>query len=378
MKRPAARIFYFEKDKVPLLLGVIAPFLEEWRKTDNSSRIWLRVHWRLGPHLDLISDMSDAKFDAELMPLLKPRVEQWLTTNASATAIDAEQYHKLSERLALFELEKGPIEPLATNNSIVRSFHESSIDIFGVKELVEAQEIYCSVSLSNIIELARTKRNNINDFYLEALKIMALTGNMVKVHGLPRTFISYRAHAEYFFTNHDHSGRFRQQIDYVDGLLKDDVDSIIRAAHNVFEGGAAIDVAFPNLAEWYREVKALSLKVYAVAEEHADLLGQDNRLGAFADELVKELDVTLDPNKARKTSEVEAYFGDMSGLFSQVPHIAYRTMVNYFYGILPILSVSPMQKYALCHLISNGCERVFGKSWQQVVDEGRPRSDYAS
>jgi len=38
------------------------------------------------------------------------------------------------------------------------------------------------------------------------------------------------------------------------------------------------------------------------------------------------------------------------------------------------MSVAPLQKFALCHLIASGCERVFEKGWRQVIDEGRVKA----
>jgi hypothetical protein len=47
--------------------------------------------------------------------------------------------------------------------------------------------------------------------------------------------------------------------------------------------------------------------------------------------------------------------------------MAYRMSVNFFYLLLPILGVSPVQKFCLCHLIANSVERVSGVSWRSLM-----------
>lgn len=315
--------------------------------------------------------MPDERFDRDLMPLLRPHVERWLTAHPSTTMLDPADYLRLSEKLAVNELESAPLTPLGENNTLVRAWHEPRLEIFGVEEMVEAQASYNAASLRTVIDAAALKASDQNALYLRLIEMMALTGNLVPKHGLPRSFVSYRSHAEYFFANYDSGGAYRARLAAVDAQLGPRIDAIIAAAHRIFLGEETPKVHFPHLAGWYRDCKALSLHVYGLAERHADLLGEHNRLGGLADEVVGALNMTLDPEKARKTSDLETYIGDMPTLFKHVPHIAYRTMVNFLYGLLPILSVPPMQKYALCHLVANGCERVFGKGWRQVVDEGR-------
>jgi hypothetical protein len=375
MRQPAARIFYFEKDKTPLILGAVEPFVRALRRQGDAPPVWLQAHWRQGPHLDVIADTTEARFDAEVLPLLHATAGSWLAEHPSTTAIDPEDYRRLSERLALYELETGALSPVQENNTIIRAWHEPNLQIFGVAELAEARARYNAASLDAILAALHIKTASPNDFYFRMAAMMALTGNFVRVHGLPRSYVSYRSHAEYFFTNHDVKGHARARLIGVEELLGAEIDRIVRSAHAVFLGETAVEDAFPELAGWYHECRALAEHVYGIAEANAELLGQYNRLGGLVDQVVGSLDVTLDPADERKSSEVEEYIGDINALFRQVSHIAYRTMVNFLYGIFPIMSVAPVQKYSLCHLVSNSCERVFGKSWKEVVDEGRPKAE---
>lgn len=371
MNWPCARIFFFEKDKSQLILGGIAPALEAWRSRPDAAPAWLRSHWRLGPHVDVIADMPQEDFDQQLFPLLEQHVGEWLAGHASRAVLDEQEYTALSRRLAITELERGPLAPLGANNTIVRAQHQPNLEIFGVREILDGQHRFQAMSLPVVFDALRLRAENENLLFLRLAEMLALTGNFVPKHGLPRSFISFRAHADYVFANYDPSGVVRQRFDAMDAAFEDEVDAIVTAAHAVYLGEKDIGEGFEHLAGWYEDAQHLSIELYGVAERNAELLGRQNRLSTLADEVVASQNVVLDPAKARKDSETEQYIGDMQAVFQQVPHIAYRTMVNYLYGLLPILSVSPMQKYLVCHMVANSCERVFGKSWRKVVDEGR-------
>jgi|GEM_PF-4336022 len=374
MKLPCARIFYFDSDKVPLLLGAIEPIAKRSAALLKPPAIWVRSHWRQGPHVYLVGNINDARFDAEVMPIIREIASGWLSRHPSQTRLDPEAYALQSERLALFELETAPLAPLHANNSIERTHYEPNLELYGVEEIAQAHTDYNALSLNLILDCVRLKKESTDHFYLRMISIMALTGNMVRRHGLPRSFISYRSHAEFFFTNHDRQGRYRAQLEAGGAQLETQVDTVIRRAHAVFEGSIKVENAFPELATWYRAAHALSERVYDIAERNAAVLGEYGRLRHMASELVTTMGVDLKPEDERLESDLEAYIGDMAGIFRQVPHIAYRTMVNFFYGLLPVMSVAPLQKFALCHLIASGCERVFEKGWRQVIDEGRVKA----
>lgn len=371
MNWPCARIFFFERDKSDLILGGIAPAIEAWRSVPGAAPVWLRSHWRLGPHVDVIADMPDAEFDHQLLPLIEQHVGGWMANNSSQAVLDEHEYAALSKRLAITELESGALGPLGANNTIVRAQHQPNLEIFGVREILEGQHRFQALSVSAVIDALRLRRKDEARLFLRLAEMLALTGNFVPKHGLPRSFISFRAHADYVFANYDPSGAVRERFDATDAAFQEEVDTIVAAAHAVYLGERDVLEAFPHLTAWYNDARGLSIEVYAVAERNAEILGRQNRLSGLADEIVASQNVVLDPAKARKDSETEKYIGDMQSVFQQVPHIAYRTMVNYLYGLLPILSVSPMQKYLICHMVAKSCERVFEKSWRNVVDEGR-------
>jgi hypothetical protein len=58
--------------------------------------------------------------------------------------------------------------------------------------------------------------------------------------------------------------------------------------------------------------------------------------------------------------------------------LSYRTTVNFFYYLLPLLGISPMKKFSLCLVVANATERALSISWEQILgivkEEGRQRA----
>ena len=43
---------------------------------------------------------------------------------------------------------------------------------------------------------------------------------------------------------------------------------------------------------------------------------------------------------------------------------AYRLLINLFYHQLPLLTVSPLQRYYMCYAVAETVDEVLGESWQ--------------
>jgi hypothetical protein len=51
----------------------------------------------------------------------------------------------------------------------------------------------------------------------------------------------------------------------------------------------------------------------------------------------------------------------------------YRALINVFYRKLPLLTVSPLQRYYTCYAVAELVDEVLGESWQQRLDRPRVR-----
>ena len=53
--------------------------------------------------------------------------------------------------------------------------------------------------------------------------------------------------------------------------------------------------------------------------------------------------------------------------FIQDPvYVPYRVLINFFYLLMPVLSVTPAQRFCLCHITADACQEIFDIDWKQI------------
>ncbi|MEU0967526.1 hypothetical protein ABZ357_19600 [Streptomyces sp. NPDC005917] len=64
-----------------------------------------------------------------------------------------------------------------------------------------------------------------------------------------------------------------------------------------------------------------------------------------------------------------------SGVIDNPPpwFAAYRMLINLFYQQLPLLTVSPIQRYYMCYALAETIDEVLGETWQERPATGRVR-----
>ena len=55
--------------------------------------------------------------------------------------------------------------------------------------------------------------------------------------------------------------------------------------------------------------------------------------------------------------------------YTSTPFPAYRWIVNMLYSCLPLLDVSPIERYCLAFIIAEAAERHYGVTWEMLFDD---------
>src|SRR5690606_36057900 len=135
----------------------------------------------------------------------------------------------------------------------------------------------------------------------------------------------------------------------------------IRSIHERAKEGADV---FPPEDEigalWWHAVKKTLPEIEAVAAEHATELSDE----PFFERSVRDIAANVSKEawlSDPEMSEMERIMHGTRGraLRCRREFVTYRILVNFFYALRPILSVSPLQKFCLCHMVAKGCEQVF-------------------
>lgn len=364
------RIAYFDDDRSALVNGPVRAAIGMARSRFGIERMFLAPHWKFGPHLDLVVECDLERFHTEVYPAIRDILSAWLAANPSRVKLDPAAYAETSRRVGMFELDSGPYLPLLKNNSV------SSVPYVRPKTLVlqqfaENKEQMLCDSLDLVMSLYALKENDKDGFFL-ALHAMIAAVADTYADGMSEGYMSLRSHADYFFAAHDVGGSVRSRFDLIDQQRAAELDGITRAVHAGALHELPLQPALRDaVSSWMKVIGETASRNRAAVEHHyEELVGQSIHMDLARG---MEPDAPAEFRErftSRKISAIgEAFLNTERGKAAQrtPTFLAYRTNVNFFYSLLPILQVQPMQKFLLCHLIANSVERVFKQDWRAKI-----------
>lgn len=373
------RVAYFDNDKAPILLGPIAQVVELISK--QNLPVHVTSHWKFGPHIDVLVECDSALFESEVYPSCAAIIQAWLAQNPSNTALVPEDYEKLSYQLAMSELEPPPYLPLMQNNTVTVGTYQRSQSI-NIDGFHGTKERFLTHSTPLLFALLKLKKADPNTFFATLVYMLAATAAQFRPDGLKRGYISFRSHAEYFFENFDQGNQLRAKFDALDKNYSALIDANIeQVALNQLADTALHPGQKAILQNWHQVLKqtfddnlsVVNENYEAIISEDNDVSSTEQNFGALAESISQHVPDEIDkPSKDYNTGKVvNSAMEHEEGrqLFRSHDFIAYRTTVNYFYLLLPVLDITPIQKFSICHLVANSTERVFNISWKDVIPD---------
>jgi hypothetical protein len=364
------RVAYFDDDRSTLVNGPVREAIEMVRSRFGIERMFLAPHWKFGPHLDLVIECDLERFHVEVYPAVRDIFNQWLSANPSQVKLDPAAYAETSRRVGMFELDSGPYLPLLRNNS-VNSVPYVRPRTLVLQQFAENKEQMLCDSLDLVMALYARKEADKDGFFLTLHAMLAAVADTY-ADGMREGYMSLRSHADYFFAAHDVGGSVRARFDLIDQQRGVELDQITRAVHSRDLTQLPLQPALREaIGDWLRIVGDSARRNREAVDQHYDeLVGQSIHMDLARG---MEPDAPAEFRErftGRKISAIgEAFLNTERGRAAQrtPTFLAYRTNVNFFYSLLPILQVQPMQKFLLCHLISNSIERVFQQDWRAKI-----------
>ncbi len=366
----ALRIAYFDDDRRALLLGPVADLVDRLRRDHGIDRMMLTPHWRHGPHVDLVVHCSQAALDQHVWPAVHATLLPWLQAHPSKRVIDPAAYATLAARLALFELDPEPALPLLDDNTVTAAAYQQP-KALKLAEFGRAREEFHVGALPLSLDLLRLKGEPGDDFFLTLAAMLAMAGRTYEIGGLSRGYVSLRSHADYFFAAHDEAGVLKARFDALDNRLAGRVDDTLRAVLADRLDDAPLGAAARALlADWQRLLAPMAAENRRIVARNFDVLLADETFDRLQDSVTRlGADDFQARMRSREHSEIGRALGQAHGRAAMnTPEImAYRTTLNFFYTLLPLLGTSPMQKFCLCHLVALSVQRVLGVSWRDIT-----------
>ncbi len=385
--RFAVHIVYYANRKTPLLRDCLLPLAAEIAALPGVEALTVDRQWRFGPHVRLCVRAADPSVEAVVTDLALPRIRAYLAEFPSTETLDPEAYARLSERLGTVELVPPPYAPLWDDNSCFVAAYQPREDLLGPPAAVDFYERLQARALGPVRALLDASGGNDSrrlDYVLQLLVLLAATYPA----GIFPGQLSYRSHLEDFLFESDKQGALRriftQRFAALQGSLVPRVEKLL---------GELVDLASITTRRIPYELERLGQKVYRGDDpvlrawsdlfEHAwtealplaDSGALTEEPGArhrqVAEGLNAEATAKWTVTDDRQWSPFHTSLRKLSTTdeFVQLLEFSsYRWIVNTFYVLLPLLDVTPKDRYFLQWLVVHAIETLEGRTWEQHMN----------
>lgn len=350
-------VSHHDADKRPLLRDCLVPLA---RGLPGS---FLERHWLRGPHIRLALPTGTPE-----APLLSA-VSGHLRQNPSGQPVDEAAYARLSRELGRAELVAGPYEPVRPDNTVsIEDYPErDSVALlgeagFGLKRRMLAGAVE---PLAHGIEALDHGRHRV------VVAMGALIANAARwpIGGLATGQLSYRSHLEDFLANNDADGRVRALIttrfaEFEPALRAHFQAQVADTDHGRYTG------ADPYLQAWSQAFDDLWPPLLETAR--AGLITEDIGPGYLT--AAKGFDARTERQWRFGPDRPSSAFHHELGKLRDLPQrvyvsefAAYRFVTNQVTRWLPLLGISPVERYFASYAVCELTEQEFGVSWRDQL-----------
>jgi hypothetical protein len=349
-------VTYYDDDKGSLLGGCLVPAALEAARGEGITAAWLHLHWRLGPHCVLYADggaeaVESALRDAEV------RVRGFLDREPSSHTIDPDRYAAFSTRMGRLELVEPPYAPLEPDNSL-RRIEGDPVDTFlRGREAVALKGRVLTDGISRVADQIGGRAVTANVF-----AGMAAIASQYPEWGLRSGYQAFLSHWKEYFHWSDPDGRAQARLAESYRAQSKDLVETLRAVHE----GVSRDRFALSWLEWTRrwlpEAVALAREGHILPFPHPDRLDAAARFG-------EDTRVRWSGSDERSYSDFHREFRklDFTRLGDGYGFAAFRFVINCFFDLLPLMGVSPIQRYSVAYLFTEAAQEVVGETWEETV-----------
>ncbi|MEV8512068.1 hypothetical protein [Dactylosporangium sp. NPDC051484] len=349
---------------LPWLARTVVPVARELHD-DGVARIRLRRGWLHGPHIDLIAHSTDAR--AVAWDDVRRRLDAGPLD--AATALTDEKYLDQAREFGRLEGVEPPYLPMAEHGTVaLLGPDEAGPRDPALRGLAALDAVHGALTvplLDAIGELAREPaRGTVR--LTEMFLALADSYHLGLGHGI----FSFRSHAEAFLAwakpARDVRPTFVARLErdaavlrpLVEQRLAGDVSPAAAAWRTAFAYGAGVlDATVTDGKLTLAMLDALhdGLDTAAMGPPTAPASGPTGELPDT------DFHRTVQRSGRGAGEQVAAWFA------------SYRTLLNVFYQQLPLLTVSPIQRYYTCWAIAELVDEVLGESWLDRLGRSRLR-----
>ncbi|MBR8743382.1 lantibiotic dehydratase C-terminal domain-containing protein [Nocardiopsis sp. MG754419] len=354
------RVTYYDSDKSALIGDRLVPTARAAADAEGVTAAWLHLHWRFGPHCVLYLD-GDPGAVTVAADAAEADLRSFLADHPSERSLDPAAYAEFSHRMGRLELVEGPYTPLEPDNSI-RRLDGDPVDTFlRGPEAVALKGRVLTDGLSRVAEQAGG-RGGERAVFAHVFAGMGAIAARYPEWGLKSGYQAFLSHWKEYFHWSDPEGRaeerlarsYRSQraalVETLRGIHEDTGDDRHAAAW-----GTWVD-------RWLPEAVELAKKGHILPFPHPERQETAARLGT-------DVGVRWSGSDERSYSDFHREFRklDFTRLGDGFGFAAFRFVINCFFDLLPLMGVTPAQRYSIAYLFTEAAQEVVGESWEQTV-----------
>ncbi len=386
-ERPALLVSYYADRKAALIARSLLPAAERVAAKPGVEVAFLRRHWKLGPHVRLITRGDPIACRAALDQVAAD-IRGYLAEHPSAEAIDEQAYLATSERLGVAELELGPYAPLRPDNTVLAATLDAADSLIedtavpGRENLLDAARPAVAATLRRPGASAGASAGAGARPYAAPHSLVYRLLVLVAASypdGIRRGFLSFLSHVKEFLLWCVPDGKFERRfattlasqratfLGLTEAVLADCVTG--SPGPGTYHGH---DPLLRQWANWLDHAWSLGLELAAdgLLNPYPDPK-RSLRAAAFGDDIARRWAGRSDRpysdfHQRHRQLNLEAL--NMGDEFS-----AYRLICNVVYELLPLLDVSPIERYFLGYCLSEMAQQVIGDNWRDMIDRGIAR-----
>lgn len=325
---PGWRINHHQADHGALLRDSVAPLVADIRAREDA-RILVRPHWSEGPHVLVAMDVDPERFAAEFYEQGRARIERWLRSNPSRAGLDPDAHRRQVLQLSEMEAEPAGPDRLADDNTVEPGRYERPAP-YGIAELGAIRDDFQVRTLDAALNMVARRLDSRPAFMVELATWIASAG-LSGGEDFDFWPISMLAHYEGFLSGYR---GLQGSFEGVAAKLRPALEQAWRDNGIIDGARPPLPAASPDLLAWSAALERLNDALEAVVERRDDL-----RASA----------AMYDSGGTRSFLHWDG--ASLKALLSIRAHLRYRIMINFVYGLFPLLGLKPAERAFLCYLI---------------------------
>jgi lantibiotic biosynthesis dehydratase-like protein len=368
--RRALVVVYYDDRKRDLLRDCLVGVTRRLQATGGIATAYLRRHWLRGPHVRICLTCPSGRWPEPELAAARAEVERHLAAHPSTTVLDEAAYLARSVKLGAAEFELPPYGPLWPNNTVQLVPVEEDGAMLGSLAALDAKEDLMHRAVDAIeasLPYAAPASRRLDLCW----RLLTVAAAGYPNGGLLSGQMSLRSHVEEYLVSVDPHGRLRdaftQRVRAVSASVLPEFRELVTACETKRYTGPD-----PTLRRWQAVLDhGLSQAVGLVQRDEFVSYG-DTRTDHLrrAELLGEEVLRWWRRGDDRPYSEFHQLLRRLTHRPEGVDVVefgAFRFVLNHVYALLPLLDVSPLERYFSCLLVSTLTEAVFETSSVDLI-----------